>query len=74
MRGVAEDVFQVYGISETGRKVFDKEVKRTKLLDFFDTLSPCIVGMEACGSAHHWGRALRKLGHDVRLMPASSPK
>jgi transposase len=71
---LAKDVFQVHGISETGRKVFNKKIKRAKLLAFFETLPRCLVGMEACGSAHHWGRELRKLGHDVRLMPAAYVK
>ena len=71
---LAKDVFQVHGISETGRKVFNKKIKRAKLLAFFETLPRCIVGMEACGSAHHWGRVLRKGGHDVRLMSAAYVK
>jgi len=71
---LAKDVFQVHGISATGRKIFNKKIKRAKLLAFFETLPRCVVGMEACGSAHHWGRELRKLGHDVRLMPATYVK
>ena len=71
---LAKDVFQVHGISEAGRKIFNKKTKRAKLLAFFETLPRCIVGMEACGSAHHWGRELRKMGHDVRLMPAAYVK
>jgi len=71
---LAKDVFQVHGISETGRKIFNKKIKRAKLLDFFEALPPCVVGMEACGSAHHWGRQLSKLGHDVRSMPAAYVK
>jgi len=71
---LAKDVFQVHGISVTGRRIFNKKIKRAKLLAFFETLPRCIVGMEACGSAHHWGRELRKLGHDVRLMPAAYVK
>ena len=67
---LAKDVFQVHGISASGRVVFNRAIKRAKLLSFFETLPRCTVGMEACGSAHHWGRELRKLGHDVRLMPA----
>ena len=47
---LAKDVFQVHGISETGRKVFNKKIKRTKLLAFFETLPRCVVGMDACGS------------------------
>jgi transposase len=66
---LAKDVFQVHGISETGRRIINKKIKRVNLLAFFEALPRCVVGMEACGSAHHWGRALRKLGHDVRLMP-----
>lgn len=71
---LAKDVFQVHGISETGRKVFNRKIKRATLLGFFEALPPCVVGMEACGSAHHWGRQLSKLGHDVRLMPAAYVK
>ncbi len=71
---LAKDVFQVHGISGTGRKIFNKKIKRAKLLAFFETLPRCVVGMEACGSAHHWGRELRRLGHDVRLMPAAYVK
>lgn len=71
---LAKDVFQVHGVSVTGDKVFNKKIKRAKLLEFFEGLPPCVVGMEACGSAHHWGRELRNLGHDVRLMPATYVK
>ena len=71
---LAKDVFQVHGISENGRVIFNKPIKRAKLLAFFQTLPPCTVGMEACGSSHHWGRQLRKLGHDVKLMPAGYVK
>ena len=71
---LAKDVFQVHGVSVTGDKVFNKKIKRAKLLEFFEGLPPCVVCMEVCGSAHHWGRQLRKLGHDVRLMPATYVK
>jgi len=71
---LAKDVFQVHGISENGRVIFNKAIKRAKLLAFFEALPPCTVGMEACGSSHHWGRQLRKLGHDVKLMPAGYVK
>ncbi|WP_298856189.1 IS110 family transposase [uncultured Ruegeria sp.] len=71
---LAKDVFQVHGISAAGRKIFNKKIKRPKLLAFFETLPRCVVGMEACGSAHYWGRELSRLGHDVRLMPAAYVK
>ena len=71
---LAKDVFQVHCVSTTGRKILNKKIKRAKLLAFFEALPRCVVGMEACGSAHHWGRELRKLGHDVRLMPAAYVK
>ena len=71
---LAKDVFQVHGISENGRDIFNKAIKRAKLLTFFETLPPCRVGMEACGSSHHWGRQLRKLAHEVKLMPAGYVK
>lgn len=71
---LAKEVFQVHGISENGRVIFNKTVKRGKLLQFFEALPRCLVGMEACGSAHHWGRELLKLGHDVRIMPAAYVK
>ena len=71
---LAKDVFQVHCVSATGRRIVNKKIKRAKLLTFFETLPRCVVGMEACGSAHHWGRELRKLGHDVRLMPAAYVK
>ena len=71
---LAKDVFQVHGIADDGKVVFNREIKRKDLLNFFDRLTPCLVGMEACGSAHHWGREIRNLGHNVRLMPASYVK
>ncbi len=71
---LAKDLFQVHGISENGRGVFNKAIKRAKLLSFFEKLPPCRVGMEACGSSHLWGRQLRKLGHDVKFMPAGYVK
>ncbi|MEX3015995.1 IS110 family transposase [Gymnodinialimonas hymeniacidonis] len=71
---LAKDVFQVHCVSATGRKIINKKIKRAKLISFFETLPPCVVGMEACGSSHHWARELCKLGHDVRLMPAAYVK
>ncbi|MEO0762563.1 MAG: IS110 family transposase, partial [Pseudomonadota bacterium] len=51
---LAKDVFQVHGVSETGKVIFNRAIKRRHLLTFFQRTPPCVVGMEACGSAHHW--------------------
>lgn len=67
---LAKNIFQVHGISGDGTVAFNKSVRRAQLLDFFKNLKPCLIGMEACGSSHHWARQLQKLGHEVRLMPA----
>ncbi len=67
---LAKDVSQVHGITERGEVVFNRAIKRKGLITFFERLPSCVVGMEACGSAHHWGRELSRLGRDVRLMPA----
>jgi transposase len=71
---IAKSVFQVHGIDWDGQVVVQKRLTRRKLLPFFEGLSPCLVAVEACAAAHHWGRELRKLGHDVRLMPPSYVK
>lgn len=67
---LGKDVFQVHGISADGTVVFNRSIRRRQLLRFFETLPSCLVGIEACGSAHHWARELSAVGHDVRLMPA----
>jgi transposase len=66
---LAKSWFQVHGADAQGRPVLRKKLARGKVLEFFANLPPCLVGMEACGSAHHWARELSKLGHEVRLMP-----
>lgn len=65
---VAKNVFQVHGVDERGKAALRKQLKRKDVLSFFANLEPALVGMEACGSAHYWGRELTKLGHTVRLM------
>jgi transposase len=70
----AKSVFQVHGADSSGAVVIRKRVSRLKLLEFFAALPPCLVGIEACPSAHHWGRELQALGHTVRLMPPSYVK
>jgi hypothetical protein len=66
---LAKHVFQVHGVDASGRVVVTKAIRRNKLLEFFASLPPCLVGLEASGSAHHWARELVKLGHDARMMP-----
>lgn len=67
---LAKNIFQVHGITEDGAVAFNKSLRRAQLLQFFESLEPCLIGMEACGSSHHWARQFQKLGHEVRLMPA----
>jgi transposase len=67
---LAKNIFQVHGVTSDGTVAFDKSLRREQLLRFFETLEPCLIGMEACGSSHHWARQFQKLGHEVRLMPA----
>ena len=71
---LAKHVFQVHSVDASGRVVFAKAIRRNKLLEFFASLPPCLVGLEACGSAHHWARELIKLGHDARMMPPAYVK
>ena len=71
---LAKSVFQVHGVDESGAAVLRQRLTRSRLLKFFAKLPPCLVGMEACASSHHWARQLIALGHDVRLMPAQYVK
>jgi transposase len=66
---LAKNVFQVHGVDAQGNVVVAKQLRRSQVLAFFEKLPPCLVGMEACGSAHYWARELIKLGHTVKLMP-----
>ena len=67
---LAKNVFQVHGIDASGQAMIRRQLKRSQVLPFFKKQPPCLVGMEACASAHHWAREVSALGHDVRLMPA----
>lgn len=67
---IAKQVFQVHAVSEHGKTQLRKQLPRGKVLEFFAQLQPCLIGMEACGGAHYWGRELRKFGHTVKLMAA----
>ena len=60
----------MHGIDEQGKVVIRRQLRRGQVLKYFAKLPPCLIGMEACATAHHWSRELRKLGHEVRLMPA----
>lgn len=71
---LAKHVFQVHAIDEVGQVVVRRSLRRKDLLSFFDKLPPCIVGIEACGAAHHWAREIGRLGHDVRMMPPAYVK
>src|SRR5580658_6814979 len=71
---IAKAVFQVHGIDDAGAVVIRKRISRVKMLEFFAELPPCLLGIEACPSAHHWGRELTGLGHTVKLMPPSYVK
>jgi transposase len=71
---VAKSVFQVHGVDIDGAVVIRKRVSRAKVLEFFSGLPPCLIGIEACPTAHHWSRQLQALGHTVRLMPPNYVK
>src|SRR5713101_5257680 len=71
---IAKNVFQVHGIDAAEKVVVRKQLRRGQVMKFFEALSPCLIGMEACATAHYWARELRKLGHQVRLMPAKDVK
>ena len=71
---IAKSVFQIHGVDVDGAVVIRKRVSRAKVLEFFAALPPCLVGIEACPSAHHWSRKLQVLGHTVKLMPPSYVK
>jgi transposase len=71
---IAKLVFQVHGIDAAGQVVVRRQLKRRYVLAFFGKLPPCLVGIEACASSHHWSRELQALGHTVRLMPPAYVK
>jgi transposase len=71
---IAKSVFQVHGVDAAGQVVIRRQLKRRYVLAFFQKLPPCLVGIEACASSHHWSRELQALGHTVRLMPPAYVK
>src|SRR3979411_1589392 len=71
---IGKGVFQVHGVDADGAGVIRRRVGRARVLELFADLQPCLVGMEACATAHQWARELKKLGHDTRLMPPTYVK
>jgi len=71
---IAKRVFQVHGVDAAGAAVIRKKLRRSELLQFFARLAPCVIGIEACATAHYWARELTALGHQVRLVPPSYVK
>jgi transposase len=71
---LAKNVFQLHGVDAAGNVLLRKQLRRGDVLRFFSGLSPCLVGMEACATAHYWAREITKLGHAVRLMPPAYVK
>src|SRR3954454_23501807 len=71
---IAKSVFQVHGIDAAGTIVIQRQIRRGQVLPFFASLRPCLVGIEACATAHHWSRELQHPGHQVRLMPPAYVK
>jgi len=71
---LAKNVFQVHAIGSTGEVVVRRVLRRAQMMPFFGKLAPCLIGIEACGTSHHWARELVRLGHEVRLMPPAYVK
>ena len=71
---IAKNVFQLHYIDPATGEIVNKPIKRAKFLEFFANREPCLIGMEACGGAHHWARQLTKMGHEVKLMPGKFAK
>jgi transposase len=71
---LAKKVFQVHGVNEEGEVVVRRALRRSQVLGYFAKLAPCLIGMEACATAHYWGRELSKLGHRVKLIPPAYAK
>ncbi len=65
---LAKNVFQIHGINALGKPVIKKQLKHNQMAEFFVNLPPCLIGMQACGGAHHWARKLQGFGHTVKLM------
>jgi transposase len=71
---IAKSVFQVHAVEAAGKVIIRRQLKRRFVRAFFEKLPPCLIGIEACASSHHWSRELQALGHSVRLMPPAYVK
>jgi transposase len=71
---LAKNVFQAHAAAADGSTIFSRKLRRSEVLEFFQKTPPCLVGLEACGGAHHWARQIRALGHEVRMMPPAYVK
>ena len=71
---LAKNVFQVHGVDASGKTVIRRQLRRRQVIPFFTDLAPCLIGLEACATSHHWARTLQALGHEVRIMPANYVK
>jgi transposase len=71
---LAKTVFQVHGVDANGTATLKRKLRRNQVLDFFQRLEPCLIGLEACAGAHYWARQLAEFGHEVRIMPSSYVK
>ena len=71
---LAKSVFQLHGVDAHGAAVLQKKQRRGAVLDFLGKLAPCLIGMEACATSHHWAREIAAIGHDVRLIPPTYVK
>src|ERR1700748_3130631 len=71
---LAKNWFQVHGVDADGKAVVRRKLRRSEVIKFFKPLSPCLIGIEACATAHHWARELTALGHQVKLMPPAYVK
>ena len=71
---LAKNVFQAHGINAAGDVIVRRRLRRARVCTFFADLKPCLIGMEACGTAHFWARELVALGHQVKIIPPSYVK
>jgi transposase len=71
---LAKNIFQIHAETSDGKVVFNRALRRSQVLAFFEKLEPCLIGMEACATGHHWAREISKFGHEVRLMPPAYVK